>query len=140
MRIALNVISAVGFGKRIDFDASASSPIKEKMSGQAEALQIILGNLPKVVLIPRYFLNLPISNFRRVGRAYDEVKKHLQELIDSQRKNGSSDGEHTILRSLVEQSSSDAKSKNKRILQDDEIMGNSFIYLLAGHETTYRSQ
>jgi cytochrome P450 len=136
MKIALNVITAVGYGKRIEFASSTSMKTEEMSTG--EAIQTIIGNIIKLALVPKLILNnMPISNFRQVGKAYKALKIHVQDLINFERNRDSSDGEQTILKMLVEQSSQDAKKHNQRILRDDEIMGNSFIFLLAGHETTY---
>lgn len=72
-----------------------------------------------------------------MNMAFDCLREELGRLIN-ERNAELEDGENDLLSNLV-RSASLMKKKGFQTLTDDEIMGNAYIYLLAGHETTAHS-
>lgn len=72
-----------------------------------------------------------------MNMAFDCLREELGQLIN-ERGAELEDGENDLLSNLV-RSASLMKKRGFQTLTDNEIMGNAYIYLLAGHETTAHS-
>jgi cytochrome P450 len=55
--------------------------------------------------------------------AFNEVGKYMEEIISEEKET-----DHSVLQALVK----------GRVLNKSELVGNAFVILLAGHESTYR--
>jgi cytochrome P450 len=137
MKIALHVITAAGYGYPFEWEASAEVPPGHQMSFR-ESIHVTLDNLVTLAAVPRLLLKLPIKSFRRTEQAYNEFAKYLQGLIDigKRRQPSKSKSLNNILQTLIQHSGETPEDVKGRVLRDDEIIGNAFIFLLAGHETT----
>lgn len=138
MKIALHVIMAAGYGYRFEWESSASIPPGHQLSFR-DSIRITLDNLITLVVVPPWLRKLPIKHLRETQLAYMEFGKYLQDLVDlGKRDQGSKSGigEDNIINALVRQSIED-RNLTCRVLTDDEVVGNAFIFLLAGHESTY---
>jgi len=69
---------------------------------------------------------------------YNEFREYLQDLIDSERNHQSIAGLDSVLKALVDHSVDGATgtTKDRRVLTDEELIGNAFVILLGGHEST----
>lgn len=132
-KLTLHVISDAGYGYPFDWE-SASEVNNEHRLSFHESILVILENLFMLAAIPKYLLNLPIKKLQIAKRAWMEFGVYLQELVDlgrtRQEKSASND---SLLNALV---AANVGDHSKDHLSDDEIVGNSFIFLIAGHETT----
>ena len=135
MKLALHVITAAGYGYQFDWEASGEIPPGHELSFK-DSIHVTLDNLVTLIAVPSSLLNLPIEHLRKTKQAYQEFGKYLQDLIKVGRNRRNTKIEDSsILGELISHSSDTVPSKD-RPLRDDEIIGNAFIFLLAGHETT----
>jgi cytochrome P450 len=136
MKIALHVITAAGYGYSFEWDGSSEIPLGHQMSFR-ESIHITLDNLVTLIAVPRLLLNVPIPHLQRTKKAYLEFGKYLRDLVDlGKRRHSLKSGNNSILSELVAHSADSSEDSKTRPLTDDEIIGNAFIFLLAGHETT----
>ncbi|OBT72006.1 hypothetical protein VF21_08581 [Pseudogymnoascus sp. 05NY08] len=166
MRVALHIISAMGFGVRLLWPGDAFSS-GDKDSGLIhmgdkpeaghtmsfeKALTTLLDDIFVLMLTPRWLLKIaPVKRAKRAWEAYKNWKLYMEELLEK-KVEAEIAGEKTlgmdIMGALVKSATdsdgpNDKKSpgqlesnKGKRGLTDENIIGNSFVMLLAGHETT----
>lgn len=153
MKIALHVICAAGYGYFLDWDSSenahqSAQPLTTHSSEEIvqghqlsfrDSLQFTLDNLVTLAALPKSFLRLPFEYLKKTRVAYNEFGDYLlgfMELGKSHLDSNRAKGVNSILNALVA-SSDDAQDRFRDHLTDQEILGNAFIFLLAGHETTY---
>jgi cytochrome P450 len=138
MKFALNVISGAGFGVPFNWDSSSNDISENHTLSFKDAITSVLHHLLGIVLVPRKLWKLPIRYLRESEEGYEEFGKYMKELLEREKKilekEGSSDGSN-LLAALVKHAASEDEGKG--IMTDDEIIGNTFIFLIAGHETTY---
>ncbi|KAF8750836.1 cytochrome P450 [Rhizoctonia solani] len=112
--LALLVISAAGFGRRVNWDpADDKTPEGRKMSFST-ALRTVSGNLITRLLIPNWAKDLTKTT-RTITTAFSEFGSYLSEMTAAP---------------------SDADSGKGQKLSDRDVAGNAFLFLFAGHETT----
>lgn len=167
MRLSLYVISRAGFGRKLQWpqldDTSHNStdirtkPTKKIQNEEAEldeghsmsytyALHFLLNHILFAFLINRSLLKIsPVKVMRRTYQAYVEWGKYMSEMVVSKKtalKAGKGLDDMDIVGQLVKGQflPTDEKSlSNDAPLSDSEIMGNSFVLMLAGHETVANS-
>ncbi|KAK6501865.1 hypothetical protein TWF481_009684 [Arthrobotrys musiformis] len=161
MRLSLHVISGAGFGVSLQWpgttqDGDMIKPLSEDSTHRhtlsfKDALAGLLHNLLVVLVFPRWFLeNAPFKWARKAAEASLEYQTYMNELFVEKRKEAiageKADG-MDIMGALVKNSyGPDEKHHNKHLtahgdverqaLTDSEILGNAFVFLLAGHETS----
>ncbi|KAH8820906.1 cytochrome P450 monooxygenase-like protein [Xylogone sp. PMI_703] len=164
MRVTLHIISRVGFGVRLLWpgeslegvqnskDAGYSSHIPPPgytMSFEA-SLRILLDRIPLVLLAPAPLLKyLPFESTREAYESFTNWGKYMKELfaqkVQKARTTDSLDEGMDIMGALARSSygnpthGSSGKKQPVNRLSDSEILGNAFVVLLAGHETTANS-
>ena len=138
MAFALNVLMAAGFGKRFDFEggAHATEP-GDTMGVYRDALRIVLGNLYRAIMTSM-LMGLPAwamsKKLLEMKWALKEVDDYISKMVEEER-NGQSEklSEQDNLMSVLLKAS-DSGGRNG--LSDKEIVGNLFVYNVAGHDTT----
>ncbi|GAA99649.1 uncharacterized protein L969DRAFT_86923 [Mixia osmundae IAM 14324] len=144
LKIALFVICAAGFSQRPPWrdDAPEALPKDHKMPFRT-ALHGVLENVFTKFILPNWALRLPIQKWRHTGQAFDEFERYLREMVAHRRATSTNvregeDGREDLLGSLTHaNASTDASEPSKKLaLTDQEVMGNIYIFLLAGHDTT----
>lgn len=163
MLLSLSVIGRAGLGQNIQWLSAPAAtekgtpevetlPAGHQMSFTA-ALTTILENIYYVVLLPRWVLRKSsMKVIQKTHLAYLEWGHHMREMISSKREamtESKPDTTTTITHDLLTQllkeheqgTVADVKpSTTKRApLTDSEILGNLFVMVLAGHETTANS-
>jgi len=136
-KVALHVITAAGYGYPLEWEGSGEIPEGHQMSFH-DSIHATLDNIITLVAVPRILFRLPIKHLRETKRAYDEVGSYLQDLIELAKHNHKSKGDagENILSNLVAHSTNVWEGPKDNALTDDEILGNAFVFLLGGHETT----
>lgn len=165
MRLSLNVISAAGFGRKMDWPTTESTHRKDE-SGYVDlskiknedndtdaghtmsytyALHCLLDNILLQFILPRWLLKrIPNKTTKKAQEAYVEWGKYMQELLYKKKadiESGNASKEtNDILTQLVKGQlvESNEKSKDQQ-LTEAEVMGNMFVLILAGHETAANS-
>ncbi|KAL8657526.1 MAG: hypothetical protein Q9226_001821 [Calogaya cf. arnoldii] len=116
-----------------------------------DALQALLHNMLWMFILPQYLMKwLPFKAIKRSYTSYIEWGRHLRELLDNKTDDiaaGRAQEGMDLMGFLLkgagmtsDPSRADSeKSRSKPVLSDTEIMGNAFVFLLAGHETAANS-
>ncbi|KAJ3043119.1 hypothetical protein HDV00_005734 [Rhizophlyctis rosea] len=141
MKLALHVISSAGFGKFLDWDADegyegrkAAIPAGHRMSF-VDAMQTAVHNLNLKLVTPNWAFKLPIEKLRLTEISFEEFKSYLIELI--RQVDNTEGAKDNLLSSLVEATREGSPSAAiGQGLTESEVLGNVFIFMFAGHETT----
>ena len=163
MRLSLHVISRAGFGRRLDWpqegdaetiDQTYDDPSKIR-NKQLEAddghtmsytyaIHCLLDNILFQFLLPRWMLErLPLKRLKKANEAYLEwgnymkeaVDRKKEELAEGEKEGGSMD----LLGQMVKGQLVGKGARGTEPLTDSEVLGNMFVFILAGHETAANS-
>ena len=148
--LSLHVLSCVAFGTSHDFGKSGlAAPTPGHSMTFREVITTVYSNFAVVILLPHRLLSFSLlpKKLAKVGRAVEEYKQYMHEMLDrekqllAQRAPGTGNLISLLARSSEEShppSTLSAKPPSDlgQGLTDSEVMGNVFIYTLAGHETT----
>ena len=139
LTVALHVLTGAGFGQPYSFASGTTAiPKGHKMSYRQALIVMLQGFIPMMIFSHEFLLKswLP-KGMQDIGLAVKEFKQYMTEMIDRERwlleKRAPNDSGN-LISSLI-RASEDGKAELNS-LSDEEIMGNLFIYNLAGHETT----
>ncbi|KAL7930818.1 cytochrome P450 [Trichoderma chlorosporum] len=152
MKLALNIISYVGFGMRLlwpgEVHAAGTDPKIVKYGSHqpsdghklnfTDTMEILLRYLLLLLLVPRWILRLiPAKSIKQAVISYDEYVSYMNELLDDKIEDARK-GEHTEGMDLMGQLAKSCFGTDNKdaTLTRDEIIGNAFIMFVAGHETT----
>lgn len=140
-KLALHVLISAGLGISYKFHGG----VKELAAGHTmsfvDALERVLHNIIGISLIPRKILGsrmMPRS-LQDLFRATQEFQQYMNEMVENERAQISQykTGESNLMTVLVQASEDARQSSNPgSAFADDEVFGNIFFYVLAGHETT----
>jgi cytochrome P450 len=130
-------MAGAGFGSHLKWDGVSEVPKGHRMSFQ-DTIHATLDNIITFVIVPRFLLRLPVKHFREAKRAFDELSQYVLELIETVKRgeNAKPEAGDNILTNLVKHSVHIWQGSKDKALQDDELFGNAFVLLVAGHETT----
>jgi cytochrome P450 len=139
MKLTLHVIFAAGYGRCFDWEESDEVWPGHQMSFR-ESLRTVIDNIPVFMFISEAWRKiLPFNYLWTLEKSFAESNQYFKEFIELEKEEKpSNNGVRTILGLLVEDTTDNPQSKGD-ILSEKEIIGNAFIFLLAGHETTYIS-
>ncbi|KAG9125655.1 hypothetical protein FRC07_006718 [Ceratobasidium sp. 392] len=130
--LALCVIAKAGFGQEIKWTDNAPPPPNHQLTFK-KALLTVTHNIFLPVILPDWAWKLR-KHWWFVKEAYDEVLSYLHEMIDLRRSPNKHDKDGTEKLDLFSQLL-DAHDEGDK-LTTDELIGNVFAFLIAGHETT----
>ena len=146
-RLTLGVICLTGFGKRLDFAAETSAPAKSIPPGYKlslfQALHTVTTYMVKILLFPKWFMKM--TSMKEIALAHSQLEKYLRAMIQSETANLNKDAEYesseakgNLLTSVLRASAREgaALGQGRKQFTEDEVLGNLFLYLLAGFETT----
>jgi len=94
----------------------------------------VLDNIIPLAITPKWLLGNGPEPLKKIGRSHDELRIYLKELTQNGGKSGASDGGN-LLRALAEAPAGGGPGKGTG-LADAEVVGNAFIFAVAGLETT----
>ncbi|GLB37921.1 putative cytochrome P450 [Lyophyllum shimeji] len=129
--IALFVIGAAGFGRKISWKDGDLAPPGHRLTFK-EALHVVSTDVFIKLVVPDRALGLT-ERLRSVKVAFEELKQYMLEMIDERQRAGNLEGRHDLLSSLLNANDLDSGESKLTV---SELLGNIFIFLLAGHETT----
>ena len=138
MKFTLHVFAEIGLGVQFDWETNTTynNADGHKLSLK-EALITVLTRSLLIATVPKLVWRLPFSFFRSTELGYNALGEHLRNLLENERKLLPENKIQNLLASLAKhQDSHDSEYGN---LSDQDIIGNIFIFLLAGHETKYYS-
>ncbi|KAK7033939.1 hypothetical protein VNI00_012566 [Paramarasmius palmivorus] len=129
--IALFVIGAAGFGRRISWNEDHVVPSGHQLTFKQALHEVTTGVLVK--LITPVWAKTFSARARQVDHAFDELDKYMTEMIHARRSAEKRDERYDLFTSLLDANDQD---QTEGTLTIRELMGNVFIFLVAGHETT----
>ncbi|TCD65735.1 hypothetical protein EIP91_002264 [Steccherinum ochraceum] len=135
MPIALFVISAAGFGRRMSWKEENGHSADDQLSFKDTWHDVSEGFILKV-LVPKWATHFN-KRVRQAHFAFDELERYIKEMIESRRNEEDKEERHDLLTSLL--AANDDDSDGHARLTDEELLSNIFIFLAAGHETTAHS-
>jgi Cytochrome P450 len=135
MKLSLHVIMAAGYGYPLEWEGSEVVPRDHRLTFR-DSIRNTIDNLNVLIGLPAWMRNLPIRSLRDTQLAYDELGEHLQNLVDQGKRNEKSAADNNILNALVCHS----MEEEGGLLSEEDVIGNSFLFLIAGHESTYIPQ
>ncbi|KAK4943230.1 hypothetical protein LTR66_014625, partial [Elasticomyces elasticus] len=154
MRLSLHVISRAGFGVRLLWpheEVGARKIPEGHTLSYKDALSTLLENILWVMLMPRWLLkNSPLKVHKVAYESFVEWGKYMNEMYQAKKTEVKAGGKQEgldLMGALVKgagitsdalKTDSDAergRSASKQLLTDEEILGNAFVFILAGHET-----
>ncbi|KAJ6487752.1 cytochrome P450 [Mycena sanguinolenta] len=157
IQVTLLVISSAGFGRRASWrqNASTVAPPGQLMAFRP-AVFAAVDHLFTKVLTPEWLyalaerIYIPVIGriVRDTNHAYEALRLQIFDLVALSRAwvvaGKNSDMDAGLLRNLVEanmatQEDEGVTAHSYKSLTDDELLSNSFNFLLAGHETTAHS-
>ena len=162
MRLSLHIISRAGFGVALSWPGAEDTKTKAKATTASEvlgeghvmsyieALGTLLHNIISVIAVPRFLLkNLPFKATKQAYTSYVEWGKYMKEMFDEKKAQilAGEEGESmdlmiAMLKGAGVRAQDSAQKDGKPVeqtLTDEEILGNAFVFILAGHETTANS-
>ncbi|KAJ8592967.1 cytochrome P450 [Rhizopogon salebrosus TDB-379] len=135
--IALFVIGAAGFGRPISWKEDFTIPPGHQLTFK-DALRTALHGLFIKLLVPRWAMGLT-KRFRRTRVAFDELQRFLAVMIQERKGSQLNEDDSDLFSSLLAANDDENLWKGKAKLTDSELIGNVFILMVAGHETTAHS-
>lgn len=164
MRLSLHVISRAGFGQSMrwprsedlslveDSELDNPSKIKNEISPKGHkmsytyALHSLLKNIIPVMILPEWALkHSPFAKLRKAHDAHIEWKNYMEEMVAEKKaaiRSGKGEtGEMDIMAQLVKGQVTGVTEKSTNgdeVLSDSEVLGNAFVFTLAGRFETAR--
>ncbi|XMA08663.1 hypothetical protein WAI453_001454 [Rhynchosporium graminicola] len=139
MTLALHVLTAAGFGKPYEFEGGVTKLTGDHKLSYKDSLQPILHNFALAYLIEteQSTTSVTESKISEISTAIADFKLYMAEMIDEEKaKIGASLAKENLMSALVHASESEARGNERGGLSREEMLGNLFIYNLAGHDTT----
>lgn len=151
--LTLAVIAKAGFGHELEWKeelgVSANCIPPGYTISFLEAMTTTVFNMIPVLLLPRWLMY--ISPLRQAAIAHNEFERYVRQMIreekrkiDESRGYESASARGNLLTSVLRASADEAtksgkpgvRNSKKQAFTETEVMGNLFLYLLAGYETT----
>ncbi|KAH9266707.1 hypothetical protein BASA83_010384 [Batrachochytrium salamandrivorans] len=131
-KLALYVISGAGFGMRLDWDTSNTDTVLEHGHSMSfkSAIQGVIKGLHSKIILPKLAYALPIPSIQRLKLVFDEFEQYSSEMI----RDADTQTDANLLVSLTKAARADTDIGGG--LTERELIGNIFILMFAGHETT----
>jgi cytochrome P450 len=148
MRLSLYVISKAGFGRSmkwpgVEEDVRATPEPGEKAESRSmtytRTLDTLIRNIFLVIALPISLLRwAPFKLLREAAFAHDEWVRQMSALYaEKEREMRETDSAGMdLLGGLIKAAGT---TKGEPLLSQEEVMGNAFVMLVAGHETTANS-
>ncbi|KAK0466747.1 cytochrome P450 [Desarmillaria tabescens] len=123
------IIGIAGFGRNMSWQRESNIPEGHSMTFRDALYHVCDGASIKIIL-PRLAMGLT-AKWRRVRDAYDELQSYMLEMIRHRRTSDKKEERYDLFSGLLDANEGDISQ-----LSESELIGNIFIFFLAGHETT----
>ena len=139
--VALHVLTKVGFGVENDFGEGVSRVHPGYKLPFRDTIQLILRQAIVILIIGRKNLLSRVmpAGLQKLGTAVEEYDRYIRSLLQDQRKAiaQGTEPQNNLLNVLIRASDTEKDSGHaSQTLSDEEIRGNTFIFNVAGHDTT----
>ena len=133
----MNIISGAAYGHPVEWKGSDVIPDGHRLSFLT-AQRLVVDNLIPLLLLPKWLLRcLPFHSAKEIYLGYTEFGAYMKELMACEKAGATSAGLNSIVKALVQNSVEEPGTSDKRLLTDEELIGNAFVILFGGHESTY---
>lgn len=133
VKLTMHVISGAGFGYELDWSKDSAIASGHTFSFK-EALETVTNNLMMRLAVPEWLLGaLPFHQTQRIYKGFKEFEQYITEFREDTKIKIAEQTEGADLLTALVQASITADDQGNPILSDNEVNGNSFIFLLAGH-------
>ncbi|KAJ6595776.1 cytochrome P450 [Mycena vulgaris] len=136
LKLAFLLISTCGFG----FPATWDTPPKAADGGMPvqEALKLVAETHLITMAVPKWLFHLPIKRLEETRLARERLAKFMQDQITERKAEVAAGGDiRPDAFTMLVKANQDESGKYQ--LDDQEIIGNVFLFMFAGHETTAHS-
>ncbi|KAG8807815.1 hypothetical protein FRC17_004255 [Serendipita sp. 399] len=132
------VIAAAGFGANFTWDDHQKPAAGYTFTFQ-KALHVLMANIPLRIAFSDRILGL-WKQGRNIRDASRDFKEYIDNLIQDRKQQAPEDRRADLLSNLIAaadlENAEMEKNRSKYSFGDEELAGNVFIFLFAGHETT----
>ncbi|OBZ67844.1 hypothetical protein A0H81_12320 [Grifola frondosa] len=130
--IALFVIGIAGFGQRATWKGDQVIPAGYSMTFK-DALHEVSTRVHMKLILPDWVLNWgPTETIRHFKLAYDNLERYIVEMVQARKTAEKKEERYDLFSSLLDANEEESEGQMK--LSDSELVGNIFIFLIAGHE------
>ena len=164
LHLALSVICSTAFGVTIASPGAPPDPLPERhLYNFKDTLEGALETLFVTVATPKAIAWLPLQKLKQAKRYKAELDRYMTEIVDERRKalaQGQDEERRDLLSALVKANDAllleeekergaagsssektgsdtdDMMARKSEVMDQDELGGNLFIFLVAGHETS----
>ncbi|KAF5368657.1 hypothetical protein D9757_010213 [Collybiopsis confluens] len=130
-KLALILIGKCAFGFSLSWDDPP------RTSDGRESIQDTMKTVAETTILrlaaPRWVMRLPLRRIRECNAAYEAIEVFMKDQVSRQKQEIENDSRKDVL-SLLIKANEHEESKFK--LSDAEVIGDIFVILFAGHETT----
>ncbi|KAH7337404.1 cytochrome P450 [Rhizoctonia solani] len=137
MQITLCIISKAGFGQDIEWGDKGEAPEGHQLTFK-QALLVVSHNLHFIIMLPKWVFGWS-KHLTKVRDAYEELRLYFQEMISSRRADNTPgsriqvEEQYDLFNQII------LAHDDNNTLSEEELIGNVFLFLFAGHETTANS-
>ncbi|KAJ6472539.1 cytochrome P450 [Mycena sanguinolenta] len=131
VKLAFLIIASCGFG----FESSwATPPSTDGVMSVTEALRLVSDYNLLLTFAPEWLLYLPFAMFTKARMARDRLKGFMRAQIVERKADVAAGSARADAFTMLVKANQDESTKYQ--LDDEELIGNIFILMFAGHETT----
>ncbi|KAJ7719189.1 cytochrome P450 [Mycena maculata] len=138
LKLAFILISTCGFG----FTSTWATPPKAADGGMPiqEALKLVADTHLISLVVPKWLMHLPIPSVRKTRIARERMAKFMQQQVSERKADVAAAVEgNTRADAFTMLVKANQDESGKYQLDDQEVAGNVFLFMFAGHETTAHS-
>jgi cytochrome P450 len=151
MRLSLEVIGRAGLGQKLDWSTAGEGATQHKIPHGhtmtfTAAVQYLLANMLWVMALPMWVLQkYPSQKLNKAYNAYVEWGLYMKEMIAAKKaaiRSGASESSTIdLIGQLIKGQEAGKISKSPAAVDfdDSDVMGNLFMFIIAGHETSANS-
>lgn len=134
MSLALFVLASAGFGRHVSWGDENMPPLPgHKMTFKNAISNATHGILIRLVIPDRVIRWAPTRNLETLRDAFDDFYLYMDEMVKDRLSPGKTDEKSDLLSRLVD--ANDVEGEEGK-LTETEMIGNMFIFLVAGHESS----
>ncbi|RDW70425.1 hypothetical protein BP5796_08822 [Coleophoma crateriformis] len=143
--LSLNVISKAGLGRKMKWPSEVEDGVSKLGEGHrmsfSYSLHYLLTNVFYVMVLPKWILKLaPFSKWRKAYKAYYEWAAYMDEIFaEKEAEVGSSQSTSSTVDIIGQLVKGQEENASQPILSPPELLGNLFVLIFAGHETSASS-
>ncbi|KAJ7269924.1 cytochrome P450 [Mycena rebaudengoi] len=133
LKLAFLIISNCGFG----FPSTWAVPPEAADGGMPiqELLRLVTESEFTYVIVPKWLMHLPIPKFKKARIGRDRLSRYMRQQVAERKARVAAGGDLSAdLFTMLVKANQD--ESNKYQLDDQELIGNVFVFMFAGHETT----